>query len=752
MNIRQAYSLYQKMMAFPHLIGAIRTIFLGILAERGIATRDSLEQEARHLLKRTQDAIDAMVLEQCIESLIDLYTATRLTGEEIENYINLARKMERFQNLTKVVNTEGATSLKIKRALKEFCDIPEGTIFIPPNEAIGMRVALINHFISSQVPFISVAKNHITIRDVDELVDRSYWSRREPGRIGGKAAGMVVAYRVIVPRLTKRDEELERYVRIPESYYFNSGIFTDFIDYNKLYGLHSQKYKTRDAIEEEYRAVAGMFAKASFPPDVVDLFRDVLLKVGEHPLILRSSSLLEDNYGYAFSGKYDSVFLANQGSLEKRLEEFITGMKRVHMSTYGPAPIMYRRDHQLLDCDERMSVLVQKVTGRRFGDYFFPLAAGVAYSYNPYGWTRRIKREEGLVRLVVGLGTRAVSRVANDYPRMIALSHPTLRPEAEAAQIMKYSQRMVDVMNLRNGEVESIHFSDLSKTVHHPDWHLAVSMNQDGCLSAPIATSLGPDNAERCITFEKFLTRTPFVRLMKKILTALEDAYSTHLDIEFSWDNGILYLLQCRTFNFRETTERISFPKGVSDRHMLFTARDCLRSGMVRDLEYIVYVDPAAYRALARHEDKVEVGRVVGTLNKLLEGKRFALFGPGRWGSNDVNLGVKVGYEHINHALALGEIALQGSDSWMEVSHGTHFFNDLVEADVALAGIYPGQEGAFFRADLVTGMPNLLPTLLPEFEFLASVVYSIHVPSCYQGRLLHIYQDAGRQRSMGVLS
>jgi len=84
------------------------------------------------------------------------------------------------------------------------------------------------------------------------------------------------------------------------------------------------------------------------------------------------------------------------------------------MSTLAPAPIMYRRDHNLLDFDEEMSVLVQKVVGRARTSCSCRSPAGVAFSYNPYHWTARIRKEDGLVRLVMGLGTRAVERVSQD--------------------------------------------------------------------------------------------------------------------------------------------------------------------------------------------------------------------------------------------------------------------------------------------------------------------------------------------------
>ena len=120
-------------------------------------------------------------------------------------------------------------------------------------------------------------------------------------------------------------------------------------------------------------------------------------------------------------------------------------------------------DHGLLDFDERMAMVVQKVVGRRFGDYFFPFVSGVLFSRNVYAWNPKIKKEEGLGRLVFGLGTRAVDRVGSDYPRMVPFSHPLLRPEVTASQIKKYSQKQVDVLNLKTGRMETVDFRTLKR-------------------------------------------------------------------------------------------------------------------------------------------------------------------------------------------------------------------------------------------------------------------------------------------------
>ncbi len=743
----KTYHLYQKMMRYPKLIEEMREIFVDAMEERGIITSAELEERATEVLLQEGNAADHRSVRSYRNSLIDLLFAASFSPEDAEAHVNLARKRDRFRVLNRVLNDERPNARKIIYSLREFCDIPQGDLYISPNEAEGARVALIDLFISNQLPFIGIAKHHITIRDIDGIVDHIHFSRRRPGKIGGKAAGMLLAYKIVLPILRKRDPELEKHVTIPESYYFNSGIFAEFIDFNGLYQFHSQKYKTRQNIEEEYKSIAQLFQKASFPPEAMDDFRSFLAEIGEHPLILRSSSLLEDNFGHAFSGKYESIFLANQGDLESRLEEFVWGLKQVHMSCYGPSPILYRRDHNLLDFDEQMGVLVQKVVGRRFGDYFFPFAGGVAFSHNPCRWTPRIRREDGLVRLVFGLGTRAVDRVGQDYPRMIPLSHPLLRPEVSAGQIMKYSQKMVDVINLKTRSLETIPTMTLLGEIDDPDLFYAVSMNVEGHLSAPMFRGSPVDPNGSCLTFENFLTRTPVVSLLQKILRKLEAAYGSPVDIEFAWDDDRLYLLQCRTLTVREGG-KVAVPTEVPPEQTLFINTLCLVSAVVRNIEYIVYVDPKAYDRIVEQDEKIAVGRVVGRMNIILADKRYALLGPGRWGSNDINLGVRVGYADINHCLILGEIAFGDKGLTPEVSCGTHFFNDLVEAEIVPVVIYPDQSVNLFSQDFLVRSPNELSSVAPDLARFESVVHVIHVPSCTDGRLLHVFQDGASQRGI----
>jgi len=749
MEILKTYRLFRKMNQYPSLLGLMRAIFLEVLEQRGIVSREQLYAQALAELQKEGLPDTESGRQEVIEALVDTWVASSLGPAEIENYINLARKRDNAQYLSMLVNRDQATTVEILQALREFCDIPKGEVYISREEAEGIRVALISRFISNQLPFISLSKNYITIRDTDAILQRTLFSRRRPGKLGGKAAGMILAHKILLPTLERKDPELEEVVRVPDTWYLNSGVFSEFLDRNNLYIFHSFKYKDRESIEKDFLRIEEQFRLATFAPEVVDDFRKILTEIGEHPIIIRSSSMLEDNFGLAFSGKYQSIFLANQGELESRLGQFVEGLKKVFASTFGPDPILYRRDHGLLDYDERMAMVVQKVVGRRIGDYYFPFAAGVMFSRNVYAWNSKIRKEAGLVRLVFGLGTRAVDRVGSDYPRMVPLSHPTLRPEITADQIKKYSQRQVDVLDLRTGTLETVDFRTLAGAAPHPDLFYAVSLERQDHLAAPLFKTEPLEGQELCLTFENLLGNTKFVGVARKVLAGIEAAYGRPVDVEFAWDGDHFYLLQCRSLSMRKELARVSLPENVPAERVLFTTRAGLSNSVVADLEYIVYVNPRAYDALPSREGKVQIAAVVNLLNRQLADKRYALMGPGRWGSNDINLGVRVTYSNINKTKLLVEIAFSREGYTPEVSYGTHFFQDLVEADIITAPLFPDDPGVYFNEEFVTTAPNLLAEIVPEAAGCASVVRVIHVPSARGGDYLHVYMDTASQRGLG---
>ncbi|MFN3763593.1 MAG: PEP/pyruvate-binding domain-containing protein, partial [Anaerolineae bacterium] len=434
----------------------------------------------------------------------------------------------------------------------------------------------------------------------------------------------------------------------------------------------------------------------------------------------------------------------------------LDAIRRVYASTLNPDALLYRRQVGLLDYDERMAVLIQQLEGRRYGRYFFPQVAGVAFSRNPFRWTPRIDPEEGFLRIVCGLGTRAVERVAGDYPRVVALSHPTLRPEVTPADIRKYSQHLIDVIDLEANEFRTLPVAQVLRPDYPGLAYLASLWQDDYLTDISPAREIAPGNL--VLTFHRLLQERSFTDLMRAILHRLAQAYGRPVDVEFTLDilpgrphpRFVFHLLQCRPLASREVTTTRSLPTMLSPEDILFVATRLVPDGIVSGIEYVVYVDPHRYAAIPDDPTRYEVGRIVGRINERLAGRRYILLGPGRWGSSNISLGVKVGYADIYNTSMLIEIAFAGPTGTPEVSYGTHFFQDLVEANIYPLALYP-DEGDFFRREFFEGSPNLLPTLLPADAPLADVVRVIHIPTVCGGRLLEVVMNSQEGKAIAYL-
>jgi hypothetical protein len=333
---------------------------------------------------------------------------------------------------------------------------------------------------------------------------------------------------------------------------------------------------------------------------------------------------------------------------------------------------------------------------------------------------------------------------------MVPLSHPQLRPEVTADQVRKYSQKQVDVLNLRTGRLETHDFHSLAATVQHPDLYYAVSVLQHDHLAPPMFKMQDLKGQELCLTFDNLLAKTSFPAVARKILAKVEAAYGRPVDIEFAWDAGALYLLQCRSLSVRREPERVELPQRVPRERTLFTTTSPFATAVVPDLEYVVYVDPRAYDRLPSYEAKMRIAAAVNLLNRHLGDRRYALMGPGRWGSNDINLGVRVTYSNINKTKLLVEIAFAREGATPEVSYGTHFFQDLVEADIVVTSLFPDEPGGSFNEAFLLGADNLLPTIAPELADCKEVVHVISVPQVTGGHYLHLYMDAGRRKGLAM--
>jgi hypothetical protein len=627
---------------------------------------------------------------------------------------------------------------------------------LPPEERAAIQhhlqeiiVVLIKGMISDQLAFVGIARDYFTIADLAEIRHR----RIGRGKIGGKAAGMLLAWKIL--QREAQEIGLTENLCIPDSYYIGADAFYDFLSLNNLHEFMNQKYRSREEIETEYPRIQSAYASGSFPPAVVQGLRGILEEVEDAHLIVRSSSLLEDNFGFSFSGKYDSYFCPNQGSVEENLAILEGAVRKVYASVLGPDALFYRRHRGLLDYDERMAILIQKVQGRQHGDFFFPSLAGVGFSRNPYRWTPRIRPEEGFLRLVFGLGTRAVDRVANDYPRMIAVSHPTLRPEVTAAQIKRYSQHFVDLIDLRDNRFKTLPLPEVLEP-GMSGLRFLVSVDTGGHLQTLVTSRSQAPPDKLVLTFDQLLARTRFVPLLKDTLRILETHYQRPVDVEFAADLQYDYpevkltlcLLQCRPLSRRDDSRRHQIPSHVMEHDILFTANRMIPHGAVRGIEYIVYINPDTYAHIPDNTVRLELARIVGRLNKRLEDHKFILMGPGRWGSANIELGVKVTYADIYNCRVLIEVAMAREGGRPEVSHGTHFFQDLVEARIYPLALYPGESDVIFDSAFLDGAPNRLAALLPADAAYSDYLQVIHLPSASGGRLLHLVMNADEEKAI----
>jgi len=678
--------------------------------------------------------------------------AAHLSEEEIITHIRKWIKQDRASFLVNTLENYHTSISEVGDAIQRYQHGMHGEVELSPSTRKGLLVSMVRRLLSDQLEYINVAKRYVEIRDFHQLIHQMVYPARGHGKTGGKGAGLFLAHQII--RSHARQNELLKDLRTPNTWYLTSDGLHDFVYCNHLEDVFSQKYKEIDEVRQEYPDIVQVFKNSEFSGDVIKGLSHALDDLGDRPLIVRSSSLLEDRFGAAFSGKYKSLFLANQGPKQERLSALTDAIAEVYASTFAPDPIEYRAERNLLDFQEGMGVLIQEVVGTRVGDYYLPAFAGVAFSHNEFRWSPRIQREDGLVRLVPGLGTRAVDRLGDDYPTLVSPGQPGLRANAAPEEIARYSPRYMDVINLNTNEFETVEVADFLRRFgdQMPAVEQVVSIYEDGRLRQPLAGGIDFESDDTVVTFEGLFSRTPFLKQVRTLLHLLEEEMRSPVHIEFACDGRDLYLLQCRTQTPARHARPAPIPRDIARSRMVFSANRYVSNGTVPRVTHIVYVDPEQYGRLGSRDELRAVGRAVGKLNKVLPKRQFILMGPGRWGSRgDIRLGVPVTYSDINNTGMLIEIARKKGDYTPDLSFGTHFFQDLVEASIRYLPLYPDENDNTFNEAFLTRSGNLLPELLPDCAGLADTIRVIDVPAAAEGRLLYVLMNADLDEAVGLL-
>ncbi|HEY3489310.1 MAG TPA: PEP/pyruvate-binding domain-containing protein [Candidatus Deferrimicrobiaceae bacterium] len=632
------------------------------------------------------------------------------------------------------------TVLEARKALDEV-----GRGIAPAEEAGRIFRRLLRMLVSRDDRVIALAEKWLDLTDLLAIRKRMLGT----GLIGGKSVGMLLSRAILAKSDACWADRLETH----DSFFVGSDVFYTYLVRNGCWKARRTQREAGGYLEgaEEAR---GRILAGAFPPFVREQFIAMLEYFGQSPIIVRSSSFLEDGFGNAFTGKYESVFCPNQGTPEGRLAAFLDAVRTVYASTMSEEALLYRAHRGLLGRDEQMAVLVQRVSGAVHGHLFYPQVAGVGLSFNPYVWSEGIDPAAGVVRLVFGLGTRAVDRSDDDYTRIVALNDPLRRPDSGGADRLDHAQRRVDVIDLDKNAMAALHIDEVVRVSPSlPIETFAVRRDRLLGRSGEVA---GP--ASWVLTFDRLLSETPLVPQMREMLSTLHRAYDYPVDVEFTANllsDGRWRIdpVQCRPLQVKEGGVHVPPPEGLRDEDIVLATRGpVIGQSSIAAIDRLIIVDPDRYAALPIPM-RYEVARAIGRLVHLPADPApvLMLVGPGRWGTSTPSLGVPVSFGEISAVSVICEVVAMGGGVVPDVSLGSHFFNDLVEADMLYLALFPGRAGNVILPSAPGGAANRLGALLPDDADLSDVIRVTDFPLA-DGRVLYVNADSPRQRAVSYLS
>ena len=561
-----------------------------------------------------------------------------------------------------------------------------------------------------------LVKHYFRPEDYFTLRDRMIGS----GAIGGKACGMLLARKIAETEL----EEYSRYNEPHDSFYIGSDVFYTYIVSNGNWRLRIRQ-RSSEGYFEAAEELKEKLLTGRFPGKIREQFQKVLDYFGQNPFIVRSSSFLEDGFGNAFAGKYESVFCVNRGSEEERLQAFENAVRRVYASTMDRSALEYRRRRGLDKRDEQMAVLVQRVSGTYYGRYFMPCVAGVGYSHSAYRWSPDMDPSAGMLRLVIGLGTKAVDRTKDDYPTLSNLDRPAVTVSTSVAERQRFSQHNIDVLDCRANQFREIPVSDITGEL--PLWYRRIVMEHDH-ESESLLRDRGEYRDVLFVSLSRFLENRTFTGLMQRILKTLEKVYETPVDIEYAVNmdgegDFVINLLQCRPLYMNKDTEKVSIDSQTL-KEVFFEVRDAsMGTSVKRKVDVVIQVDPKKYNEYP-YARKYDVAAAVGRINRYYSssGKNILLMVPGRIGTSSPDLGVPTTFADISCFSEICEVSDSRSGFMPELSYGSHMFQDMVEARICYSAIWNDRKTISYHPDLLEAEENIFPKICPDLSGLREMI------------------------------
>ncbi len=564
------------------------------------------------------------------------------------------------------------------------------------------------------------------------------------GLVGGKTCGMLLARKILENDLPESHAFMEPH----DSFYVGTDVFYTFIVHNDLWKLRISQQSGEGFIEAAPALQEGILA-GSFPSDIHESFMRIIDHFGQVPIIVRSSSFLEDGFGNAFAGKYESAFCPNIGDAETRLARFEDAVRYVYASSLDRSALEYRVRNGLDVCEEQMSLLVQRVSGSHLPEgCFMPTAAGVGYSHSAYCWMKGMDPDAGMLRLVMGLGTKAVDRTGKDYPRIVSLDRPSATTAQTVADKHRFSQRSANFIDLTAPAFAERPCTELAPLLSEQARAAVMEHDHDA------ERVLRERGAYRPVLFascDGLVKNRTFTSLMGSILKTLDQAYDHPIDIEYTVNVGedgsfMLNLLQCRPLQSLSGPNEVRFPVDeVADTVFHIEDASMGNSREVR-IDEVVYVDPEAYYRCPYRKKPQVAAMICGENRKLGQaGSRGLLLVPGRIGTSSPELGVPVSFADICGFEGVCEVAYSGAGYAPELSYGSHMFQDLVEANIFYGALFEDARTTCYNPDVLQQLGfHAIDNEDPE---LCGIVFVCRPPD----RMLKLFHDSLNNKTLFAL-
>lgn len=546
-------------------------------------------------------------------------------------------------------------------------------------QLMGAKVALIRKLISERVAYIRIAKNIFTIHDLIEI-NRLKIGR---GQIGAKAAGVLLASRIL---RNSEDADIRNAVGKIESICIGADEFYNFMLINDLLGWYDQKYSDEEKLRQDFPKLQEDFEKGEFSPEIVSGLQRMLKEFDGRPFIVRSSDLLEDGFTQPYNILNEGSFIPNQGTPEETLESILNAIRHIYAGVFSPNTLSYLKKNNLLDYPEKMAILIQPVSGNTYGSYFFSDLSGTANGRSPYKWKDSRRKDDGYIRFVLGLTARATRRSGQDYTHIVEFSDPEHRHTTFTENEFLLGQKSILALNLKTNQPVIEDISEIINSSYPAFSYVAQRFDGKNVYSV--------QNGEECDRFiincHDLISKTDFSRLMRDILRQLEQAYGCPVHIEFTAmidtsDPGNpafrIKIHNCRPVTHYDVSPSQSSAVYPETKRELFSSDLFISDGMINDIDYVIFIDPAHYRKLFGQE-KNEFCKILREINRKMADENFIFAAASRWGTEEPN-GIPVDFQDISNAKAIIELSGWDEQFVSEPFAGTQFFQGLTESGIA---------------------------------------------------------------------